>query len=369
MLKAMAVAFCLVLVVFDAQAAEYHFYHPDPLGSNTLVTDRSGTVVQRTVTDAYGRIEQTLDANLQSVDPRASGPRHLFTGQEFDPESDLHSYGARHYDPAIGRFLSVDPGLIGARAGVSFRSVLNEPQNLNGHAYVINRPTVFNDPTGKQVAVPLPVLAPCGLPCWVAVGVGAVISGIMTIGGDGGTDEAASTAPLPGAPNPTPTPGLDLPDSVPRTGPTPRGPRMVDPQGNPTHELSEGNLVEFPAKDAHLNTGPDGRIVDFVRPHNTDGCWVGIGCRGEVVIGAGRHRAVGAAEGDTIPGELGGIPDRPGWLRYPLGRRRGIDDVWDPFFRSPESYESNSIGKGGALKRYIDPSGKKVARPVKPQGS
>ena len=30
----------------------------------------------------------------------------------------------------------------------------------------------------------------------------------------------------------------------------------------------------------------------------------------------GRHRAIGAAKGDTVPEELGGVPGRVGWLDY-----------------------------------------------------
>ncbi len=129
-------------------AAEYRFYHPDPIGSATVVTDRSGAVVQRIVHAPYGELRRSVDAQGVSVDPTANTVRHLFTGQEFDPESDLYDFNARTYDPFVGRFLSTDPGLVGAAQGQSFGSIPGDPSNLNSYAYARNRPTVNIDPSG-----------------------------------------------------------------------------------------------------------------------------------------------------------------------------------------------------------------------------
>ena len=55
-----------------------------------------------------------------------------FTGKEFDADSNLYYYGARYYDPYIGRFTQGDP--IG--------------DGVNWYAYVANNPLRFVDPTG-----------------------------------------------------------------------------------------------------------------------------------------------------------------------------------------------------------------------------
>ncbi len=130
-------------------AAEYRFYHPDPLGSNVVVTDRSGNVVQRTVTTPYGETRSVVDGNGLSLDPDANSTRHLYTGQEQDPESGLHSFGARHYDPFVGKFLSADPELL--NLGESFGQIPFMPGVFNGHSYAANRPTAFIDPTGEFI--------------------------------------------------------------------------------------------------------------------------------------------------------------------------------------------------------------------------
>ena len=58
-----------------------------------------------------------------------------FIGKEQDEESSYFQLGVRQYDPAIGRFLSVDP------LWESFR-------NYNPYHYCYNNPVSFKDPTG-----------------------------------------------------------------------------------------------------------------------------------------------------------------------------------------------------------------------------
>jgi uncharacterized protein RhaS with RHS repeats len=47
-------------------------------------------------------------------------------------------YGARYYDPAVGRFISADT-LVPNPAN---------PQTLNRYSYVNNNPILYTDPTG-----------------------------------------------------------------------------------------------------------------------------------------------------------------------------------------------------------------------------
>ncbi len=47
-------------------------------------------------------------------------------------------YGARYYDPAIGRFISADT-IVPNPA---------DPQTLNRYSYVNNNPILYTDPTG-----------------------------------------------------------------------------------------------------------------------------------------------------------------------------------------------------------------------------
>jgi RHS repeat-associated protein len=69
----------------------------------------------------------------------------LFTGQRFDGTIGLYDYGARFYDPALGRFISADPIVPN----------LANPQNLNWYSYVYNRPLVYVDDSGHIAIIPI----------------------------------------------------------------------------------------------------------------------------------------------------------------------------------------------------------------------
>ena len=57
-----------------------------------------------------------------------------FTGKEYEGDVKLYYYGARYYDPYIGRFTSRDPA----------------QQGLNWYVYANNNPLKFVDPNGLQ---------------------------------------------------------------------------------------------------------------------------------------------------------------------------------------------------------------------------
>ncbi|MBU0492465.1 MAG: RHS repeat-associated core domain-containing protein, partial [Chloroflexi bacterium] len=64
---------------------------------------------------------------------------YRFTGQRFESMiGGLYDYGARFYDPLLGRFVSADTVVPGA----------GNPQALNRYAYVLNNPLKYTDPTG-----------------------------------------------------------------------------------------------------------------------------------------------------------------------------------------------------------------------------
>jgi len=64
-----------------------------------LVTDGAQTVVTRYGYTPFGSIRHQSGA---STTPRK------FTGKEFDGDVDLYYYGARYYDPYLGRFTTMD---------------------------------------------------------------------------------------------------------------------------------------------------------------------------------------------------------------------------------------------------------------------
>jgi RHS repeat-associated protein len=63
---------------------------------------------------------------------------YRFTGQYEQPELGLYYYGARWYDPALGRFIQPDTDVPESQDG----------RGLDRYSYVANNPIVYNDPSG-----------------------------------------------------------------------------------------------------------------------------------------------------------------------------------------------------------------------------
>jgi RHS repeat-associated protein len=79
------------------------YYHPDHLGSSNVITDQNGLQVQYCEYTPYGSLARNELANPQTGTP----VNHYFTGKELD-KTGLYFYGARYYDPELGRFISAD---------------------------------------------------------------------------------------------------------------------------------------------------------------------------------------------------------------------------------------------------------------------
>jgi RHS repeat-associated protein len=105
------------------------FFHPDHLGSGTLLTDANGDAYQFFVNLPFGETlaEQKATGAYSNV--------YKFTGKELDSETGLYYLGARYYSPVDGIFLNVDP-----LAG-SFPS-------WGPYVYTMDNPVRLTDPTG-----------------------------------------------------------------------------------------------------------------------------------------------------------------------------------------------------------------------------
>jgi len=122
----------LLATMFSATArAEVTcYYHTDHLGSPLAMTDAAGSVVWRRNYKPFGE-----EINLGGL----ARNTHKFTGKEFDPGTGLYYYGARYYDPVIGRFITVDPA----------KGKPGNPQSWNRYVYCLNNPYKYVDPNGR----------------------------------------------------------------------------------------------------------------------------------------------------------------------------------------------------------------------------
>ncbi len=108
-----------------------NYFHTNHLSSTDTITNNAGGQVAHYEYAPYG---STVVKTGQDV------TRYKFTGKEFDDETGLYYYGARYYNPALGRFIAPDT-IVQAPAN---------PQTLNRYSYTLNNPVNYTDPTGHE---------------------------------------------------------------------------------------------------------------------------------------------------------------------------------------------------------------------------
>jgi RHS repeat-associated protein len=122
--------------------AETFYYHQDPLGTITDLTDSDGDPQWAYTYDPYG-------AQLTATNVSGTAPDNplRFTGQYLDPETSDYHLRARQYNPATGQFAAPDP----------IEPSPTAPFN-GSYVYVNGRPTVGLDPLGLSC-----LFGACGL--------------------------------------------------------------------------------------------------------------------------------------------------------------------------------------------------------------
>ena len=104
------------------------YIHQDSLSSTSVTTSSNGTVVSSIKYFPFG---STRSGSVSTPEK--------FTGQRLD-STGLYYYGARYYDPTIGRFISPD-------------SIIPDPANtqaFNRYSYAFNNPLKYIDPSGHD---------------------------------------------------------------------------------------------------------------------------------------------------------------------------------------------------------------------------
>ncbi len=123
-------------------------------GGGTVARTGAGSNYSFEITDLHGTSLLALDSTCDNPvwrqetpfgAPRstATGPwpdTNGFLGKPTDSSTGLTIVGARNYDPAIGRFISIDPVLESSA-----------PQQLNGYTYAGDNPVTQSDPSGLMI--------------------------------------------------------------------------------------------------------------------------------------------------------------------------------------------------------------------------
>ena len=106
----------------------------DHLGSSTVLTNTSGTVIRTQSYKPYGADDAVTGTGMT---------KYQYTGQEKDTGG-LYYYNARYYDPELGRFTQPDPAVWDPMQ----KAKLTIEERLNPYLYALNNPVKYTDPTG-----------------------------------------------------------------------------------------------------------------------------------------------------------------------------------------------------------------------------
>jgi len=120
--------------VASVDSQNIHYFHGDHLGSSNVITDETGKRVSLTEYTPYG---------LTAIQKDSDVTNYKFTGKELDSATGLYYYGARYYDPEIGRFTQPD----------TIVQAPYDPQTLNRYSYCRNNPLKYTDPTGHWFGI------------------------------------------------------------------------------------------------------------------------------------------------------------------------------------------------------------------------
>lgn len=102
----------------------------DPVGTQTLVLDESGNVIDETLYSPFGEI---LAGGKNS--------RYDYEAKEFDDNTGEYDFGFRRYKPSWGIFMQPDTQM----------NRIYNPQELNHYSFELNNPYRYVDPSGHVV--------------------------------------------------------------------------------------------------------------------------------------------------------------------------------------------------------------------------
>lgn len=112
--------------------AQTLYFHNDVAGSPLVATDGSGAVVWKENYHPFGAPQVRSTAGASD--------RLGFAGKVYDRDTQLSYFGARYYDPIVGRFMGIDPKEVDP----------NDLHSFNRYAYGNNNPYRYVDPDGHS---------------------------------------------------------------------------------------------------------------------------------------------------------------------------------------------------------------------------
>jgi len=115
---------------------DYIYQYKDHLGNVRLSYDKNLKIVEENNYYPFG-LKQYDNNNVVNAIGNAAAQKYKYNGKEFQDELGLsfYDYGARNYDPALGRWMNIDP-------------LAEKGRRWSSYNYAMDNPVYFIDPDG-----------------------------------------------------------------------------------------------------------------------------------------------------------------------------------------------------------------------------
>ncbi|WP_346432368.1 RHS repeat-associated core domain-containing protein [Flavobacterium lipolyticum] len=128
---------------YDYVGKKYVYQYKDHLGNIRLSYAKNPATQVLTIIDENNYYPFGLKHNGYN-DYVPTNNKYKYNGKELQDENiggnqlNLYDYGARNYDPALGRWMNIDP-------------LAEKYDNFTPYAYTVNNPIFFTDPDGMRI--------------------------------------------------------------------------------------------------------------------------------------------------------------------------------------------------------------------------
>lgn len=116
-------------LLFMERGGEIWYYIYDGHGSTRLLTNEAGQITDRYAYDACGNLLQKEGDTENDF---------LYTGEQYNANTELYYLRARYMDPSTGTFISMD----------SYQGSIYDPVSLHKYLYANANPVTYTDPSG-----------------------------------------------------------------------------------------------------------------------------------------------------------------------------------------------------------------------------
>ena len=133
-------------VAKSGSAYKYVFQYKDHLGNVRLSYSKNATtgnldIIEESNYYPFGLKHSGYNNSTVLISGNVEGQKYRYNNKEYQEELslNLYDYGARNYDPSIGRWMNIDP-------------LAETSRRISPYSYALNNPIYFIDPDGMDEA-------------------------------------------------------------------------------------------------------------------------------------------------------------------------------------------------------------------------